>query len=168
MGFLTMLTVENYLNDIRTNLNKKSDKIIKSFNKLTKVTFSDDTNVLIIDTPVSVEKIYIDLAAFEDMFDPIDVPENTDDYFYDISLATNVFLYGYEEGTDEERDAFDDFSYENNLEQQTIKEIGSWIKQCLEKSDFTSPYPIYYRVLDEENALNLVTGKWEDQQEIVL
>lgn len=29
-------------------------------------------------------------------------------------------------------------------------------------------HPIYYRVLDEEIALNLVTGKWEDQEEIVL
>lgn len=49
-----------------------------------------------------------------------------------------------------------------------MKEVSDWVKKCFDKAMVTLPLPIYFRLTDEEDSLNLVIGEWENQMEIEL
>ncbi|RXH52652.1 hypothetical protein D6T70_05245 [Kurthia gibsonii] len=99
------------------------------------------------------------------MFDPIEVIK--DSPFFDSKIMVDHFLfYDFSAIPEEQNDTFDDFYFDNELEQKSIKEIGTFIKKCYEESKFKFIQPFYYSILDEEDVFNLNTGQWEDQMEI--
>lgn len=81
-------------------------------------------------------------------------------------MVDHFLFYDFSAIPEEQNDTFDDFYFDNELEQKSIKEIGTFIKKCYEESKFKFIQPFYYSVLDEEDVFNLNTGKWEDQMEI--
>lgn len=70
--------------------------------------------------------------------------------------------------TGEQFEKFVNFLDDHDLEEITMKEVSDWVKKCFDKAMVTLPLPIYFRLTDEEDSLNLVIGEWENQMEIEL
>lgn len=157
-----MYTVENYLNTIKLNLDRKTNELVKGFENLKKASFSEDTVVLVLSTSFSLESVNVFLSANEDMFNPVDL---TDGYVDSVELLGDFTLYE-KTGNLKERDKFSDFYENNDLEKITINKYSMWIKECFDSANLDLSMPIYFGVLDEEYVLNLVTGEWEDPIEI--
>lgn len=152
------LRVEDFIKEVRTNLESKESKLIKAFANLKNLSFPETACVLVIDTSFSYDTGFY-LAVNEDMFNEVDrVSEYTDG----LILIDNFILYS------RDKIGFDDFFIENDLEKVQMKEVSQWIKKCFDVAHVTLPLPIYFRFPDEEYALNLVTGEWEDEMEIEL
>lgn len=165
-----MFNVEKYVEEVRFNLEKKSNELIESFKGLENVQFPEDTAVLVAWAYFSLNDVTLFLEANEDMFDPVDPVEDDSDYTSNVILLTNFALYDKDSKNfnEDEKEMFSDFYEDNDLEEITIKEYGNGVKKCFDQAKITLGVPIYFRILDEEDALNLVTGEWEDQMEIEL
>lgn len=162
-----MFKVSRFLNDIKGNLLNVKTQLVDSFNELEENVFSEDTNVLVIRSGISDSKISIDLYAQTDMFDPIEIFE--DSTFFDSKIMVDHFLlYDFTAISEDKFDDFDDFYYDNELEKKSMKEIGFFIKECYEESKFKFDKPFYYSVLDEEDVLNLNTGNFEKIDDVIL
>ena len=164
-----MFSVESYVEEVRFNLEKKSNELIESFKALENVRFSEETAVLVVWAYFSLDDIHLLLEAQEDMFDSVHPIEGSD-YTFNVTLLTNFALYDEDTKNfnEKEEEMFSDFHEDNDLEEVVMKEVSQWIKSCFDLAQVTLPLPIYFRYPDEEDALNLVTGKWEDQMEIEL
>ena len=165
-----MFSVESYVEEVRFNLEEKSNELIESFKGLENVCFPDETAVLFAWAYFSLDDIHLLLEAHEDMFNSVDPVEDDSDYTSSVKLLTNFALYDEDSKNfnEKEEEMFSEFYSDNGLEGITIKEYGHWVKKCFDEAKITLNVPIYFRILDEEDALNLVTGKWEDQMEIEL
>ena len=116
---------------------------------------------MVIDTSFSYNTGFY-LAVNEDMFNEVDRVSEDSEYTDGLILVDNFILYS------RDKTGFVDFFIENDLEEITMKEVSRWVKKCFDVAQVILPLPIYFRFPDEEDALNLVTGKWEDQMEIEL
>ena len=165
-----MFSVENYVEEVRFNLEKKSNELIESFKGLEHVQFPNDTAVLFVWASFSLGDVTLFLEAHEDMFNSVNPVEDDSDYISSVKLLTNFALYDEDSKNfnEDEEEMFSGFYNDNDLEEVTIKEYGNWVKKCFDQAKITLNLPIYFRILDEEDALNLVTGEWEDQMEIEL
>ena len=165
-----MFSVESYVEEVRFNLEKKSNELIESFKALENVRFPDETAVLFAWASFSLDDVTLFLEAHEDMFNSVDPVEDDSDYTSSVKLLTNFALYDEDAKNfnEKEEEMFSEFYSDNDLEELTIKEYGHWVKKCFDQAKITLGVPIYFRILDEEDALNLVTGKWEDEMEIEL
>ena len=164
-----MFSVESYVEEVRFNLEKKSNELIESFKGLEHVQFPEEAAVLVAWTSFSLDDVNLFLEANEDMFDSVHPVEDSY-YTFNVTLLNDFALYDkYSKNFNEhEKKIFSDFHEDNDLEEVTIKEYGHWVKKCFDQAKITLNVPIYFRILDEEDALNLVTGEWEDQMEIEL
>ena len=163
-------SVKKYLKVIRTNLESTENQLVESFKKIESLKFPEDASVLIVSSSLddlNDEQFEIYLSVNEDMFDGVDSVDEDSEYSDGVYLVDSSILYK-EFDTGEEFDKFFSFFDKNNLEEVTMEEVSTWVKKCFEKAQVTLPLPIYFRFTDEENALNLVTGEWEDQMEIEL
>lgn len=164
-----VFSVEKYVEEVRFNLEKKTDELIESFKGLKNVKFPEEAAVLVAWSTFSLDDISLFLEANEDMFDSVHPIEGSD-YTFNVTLLTNFALYDEDSKkfNEKEEKMFDEFYSDNGLEGITIKEYGNWVKKCFDQEEIILDVPIYFRILDEEDALNLVTGEWEDQMEIEL
>lgn len=164
-----VFSVEKYVEEVRFNLEKKSKELIESFRGLENAKFPKETAVLVAWSSFSLDDVSLFLEANEDMFDSVRPVEGSD-YTFSVTLLTNFALYDeYSKNFNKkEEEMFNEFYSDNGLEGITIKEYGNWVKKCFDQAKITLDIPIYFRILDEEDALNLVTGEWEDQMEIEL
>lgn len=164
-----MFSVESYVEEVRFNLEKKSNELIESFKALENVRFPEETAVLVVWAYFSLDDIHLLLEAHEDMFDSVHPIEGSD-YTFNVTLLTNFALYDEDTKNfnEKEEEMFSDFYEDNDLEEVTIKEYGHWVKKCFDEAKITFNVPIYFMILDEDEVLNLVTGEWKDQMEIEL
>ena len=164
-----MFSVEKYVEEVRFNLEKKSNELIKSFKGLENVQFPEEAAVLVAWASFSLDDVILFLEANEDMFDSVHPVEGSD-YTFSVTLLTNFALYDeYSKNFNgKEEEMFSEFYSDNGLEGITIKEYGNWVKKCFDQAKITLNLPIYFRILDEEDALNLVTGEWKYEMEIEL
>lgn len=159
--------VNRFLSDIKSNLLNSKTQLIHSFDALEKEIFSGDTNVLVIRSGISDSEINIMLYAQKDMFDSVEIFE--DSIHFDSKIMVDHFLlYDFDAIPEDKCDDFDDFYFDNELEKKSMKEIGLFIKECYEESRFKVDIPFYYSVLDGEDILNLNTSKWEKIDNVVL
>jgi len=144
--------------------------LIESFKGLEHVQFPEEAAVLVAWTSFSLDDVHLFLEANEDMFDSVDPVEDDSDYTSSVKLLTNFALYDEDSKNfnEKEEEMFSEFYSDNGLEGITIKEYGDWVKKCFDEAKITFNVPIYFMILDEDEVLNLVTGKWEDQMEIEL
>lgn len=160
-----MYELENYLEEIRENIGKVSNEVVHSFNQIQNLKMPSDAEVLILSTAITVKYITVTLFVNENIFETVDVEEN-DEYISSVYRMTDeFFLYKYL-GLKKNQDEFNEFYETENAERKTIEEIALWLKGCLENSSFSPSIPIYYAVPDEESVFNLITGEWEDQEEL--
>lgn len=160
-----MYELEHYLEEIRENIGKASNEVINSFNRIQNLEIPSDAKVFILSTAITVKYITVTLFVNEDMFETVDVEEH-DGYISSVYRMTDeFFLYKYL-GLKKNQDEFNEFYETENAERKTIEEIALWLKACLEDSSFSPSIPIYYAVPDEESVFNLLTGEWEDQEEL--
>lgn len=165
--FKVKFKVNRFLSDIKSNLLNIKTQLIHSFDTLENEIFSGDTNVLVIRSGISDSEINIMLYAQKDMFDSVEISE--DSIRFDSKIMVDHFLlYDFDAITEEKCDDFDDFYYDNELEKKSMKEIGLFIKECYEESSFKVDIPFYYSVLDEDDILNLNTGKWDNIEDVIL
>ncbi|MFD2867533.1 hypothetical protein ACFSY7_03315 [Kurthia populi] len=164
-----MFSVESYVEEVRGNLEKQAELLINAFKNVENLKFPEDACVLVIDTSFSYNTGFY-LAVNEDMFNSVDPVEDDSDDTSSVKLLTNFALYDEDSKNfnEKEEEMFSEFYSDNGLEGITIKEYGHWVKKCFDEAKITLNVPIYFRILDEEDALNLVTGEWEDQMEIEL
>ena len=155
------LRVEKFIKEVRSNLDSKESELIKAFVNLKELSFPKAACVLVIDTSFSYNTGFY-LAVNEDMFNEVDRVSEDSEYTDGLILVDNFILYS------RDKIGFDDFFIENDLEKVQMKEVSQWIKKCFDLAQVTLPLPIYFRFPDEEYALNLVTGEWEDEMEIEL
>ncbi len=155
------LRVEKFIKEVRSNLDSKESELIKAFVNLKELSFPKTACVLVIDTSFSYNTGFY-LAVNEDMFNEVDRVSEDSEYTDGLILVDNFILYS------RDKIGFVNFYDENDLEEVVMKEVSQWIKSCFDLAQVTLPLPIYFRYPDEEDALNLVTGKWEDQMEIEL
>lgn len=155
------LRVEKFIKEVRSNLDSKESELIKAFVNLKELSFPKTACVLVIDTSFSYNTGFY-LAVNEDMFNEVDRVSEDSEYTDGLILVDNFILYS------RDKIGFDDFFIENDLEKVQMKEVSQWIKKCFDLAQVTLPLPIYFRFPDEEYALNLVTGEWEDEMEIEL
>ena len=66
-----MFSVESYVEEVRFNLEKKSNELIESFKALEHVRFPEETAVLVVWAYFSLDDIHLLLEAHEDMFDSV-------------------------------------------------------------------------------------------------
>lgn len=165
-----MFSVESYAEEVRFNLEEKSNELIESFKGLENVRFPDETAVLFAWAYFSLDDVHLLLEAHEDMFNSVDPVEDDSDYTSSVKLLTNFALYDEDSKNfnEKEEEMFSEFYSDNDLEELTIKEYGHWVKKCFDEAKITFNVPIYFMILDEDEVLNLVTGKWKDQMEIEL
>ena len=156
-----MFSVESYVEEVRGNLEKQAELLINAFKNVENLKFPEDACVLVIDTSFSYNTGFY-LAVNEDMFNEVDRVSEDSEYTDGLILVDNFILYS------RDKTGFVDFFIENDLEEITMKEVSRWVKKCFDVAQVILPLPIYFRFPDEEDALNLVTGKWEDQMEIEL
>ena len=155
------LRVVKFIKEVRSNLDSKESELIKAFVNLKELSFPKTACVLVIDTSFSYNTGFY-LAVNEDMFNEVDRVSEDSEYTDGLILVDNFILYS------RDKSGFDDFFIENDLEKVQMKEVSQWIKKCFDLAQVTLPLPIYFRFPDEEYALNLVTGEWEDEMEIEL
>lgn len=159
--------VNRFLNDIKSNLLNIKTQLIHSFDALENEIFSGDTNVLVIRSGISDSEINIMLYAQADMFDGVEILE--DSIYFDSKIMVDHFLlYDFDAIPEEKCDDFDDFYFDNELEKKSMKEIGLFIKECYAESRFKVDIPFYYSVLDEDDVLNLNTSKWDKIEDVTL
>lgn len=122
-----MFNVEKYVEEVRFNLEKKSNELIESFKGLENVQFPEDTAVLVAWAYFSLNDVTLFLEANEDMFDPVDPVEDDSDYTSNVILLTNFALYDKDSKNfnEDEKEMFSDFYEDNDLEEITIKEYGN-------------------------------------------
>lgn len=164
-----MFTVEKYVEEVRFNLEKKSKELIESFRGLENAKFPKEAAVLVAWSSFSLDDVSLFLEANEDMFDSVHPIEGSE-YTFSVTLLANFVLYDEDSKNfnEDEEKKFNEFYSDHDLEAATIKEYGNWVKKCFDQAKITFNEPIYFMILDEEDALNLVTGEWEDQMEIEL
>lgn len=164
-----VFSVEKYVEEVRFNLEKKSDELIESFKGLEDVKFPKEAAVLFAWSSFSLDDITLFLEANEDMFDSVHPVEGSD-YTFSVTLLTNFALYDEvsKNFNEKEEDIFNEFYSDNGLDGITIKEYGHWVKKCFNQAKITLDIPIYFMILDEDEVLNLVTGEWEDPMEVEL
>ncbi len=165
-----MYRVKKYLKTIQKNLDKQTETLVNAFKNVENLKFPADAKVLIVVSSMddlSDEQFEIYLAVNEDMFDSVDAVDDNSEYSDGVYLVDSAILYK-EFDTGKQLEQFVDFFEKNDLEEITMKEVSDWVKKCFDLAQVTLPLPIYFRFTDEEDALNLVTGKWEDQMEIEL
>lgn len=165
-----MYIAEKYLEEVRFNLEKRSNELIESFKGLRNIQFPNDTAVLFAWSSFSLDDVTLFLEAHEDMFNSVDPVEEGSDYTSSVILLNSIVLYDADAknfNEDEEKKFFEFYS-DNDLEKVTIKEYGNWVKKCFDQANITFNEPIYFMILDEDEVLNLVTGEWENQMEIEL
>lgn len=165
-----MYRVKKYVKTIQKNLDKQTETLVNAFKKVENLKFPADAKVLIVVSSMddlSDEQFEIYLAVNEDMFDSADAVDDNSEYSDGVYLVDSAILYK-EFDTGKQLEQFVDFFEKNDLEEITMKEVSDWVKKCFDLAQVTLPLPIYFRFTDEEDALNLVTGKWEDQMEIEL
>lgn len=155
------LRVEKFIKEVRSNLGSKESELINAFVNLKNFSLPEGANVLIINTTFSYDTGFY-LSVNEDMFDEVVRVSGDNVYTYGVDLVDDFILYS------RDKIGFVNFYDENDLEEVVMKEVSQWIKSCFDLAQVTLPFPIYFRYPDEEDALNLVTGKWEDQMEIEL
>ncbi len=155
------LRVEKFIKEVRSNLGSKESELINAFVNLKNFSLPEGANVLIINTTFSYDTGFY-LSVNEDMFDEVVRVSGDNVYTYGVDLVDDFILYS------RDKIGFVNFYDENDLEEVVMKEVSQWIKSCFDLAQVTLPLPIYFRYPDEEDALNLVTGKWEDQMEIEL
>ena len=165
-----MFSVESYVEEVRFNLEEKSNELMESFKGLENVCFPDETAVLFAWASFSLDDVTLFLEAHEDMFNSVDPVEDDSDYTSSVKLLTNFALYDEDAKNfnEKEEEMFSEFYSDNDLEELTIKEYGHWVKKCFDEAKITFNVPIYFMILDEDEVLNLVTGEWKDQMEIEL
>ena len=78
-----MFSVESYVEEVRFNLEKKSNELIESFKALENVRFPEETAVLVVWAYFSLDDIHLLLEAHEDMFDSVHPIEGSD-YTYKV------------------------------------------------------------------------------------
>ncbi|WP_154646902.1 hypothetical protein [Kurthia senegalensis] len=155
---------------IRENLANTETQLVESFKKIENLKFPEDASVLIVSSSLddlNDEQFEIYLSVNEDMFDAVEPVDEDSEYNDGVYLVDSAMLYKEFE-TGEEFDKFFSFFDKNNLEEVTMKEISDWVQKCFHQAEVTLPLPIYFSFTDEDDALNLVTGKWEDQMDIDL
>lgn len=165
-----MYRVKKYVKTIQKNLDKQTETLVNAFKNVENLKFPADAKVLIVVSSMddlSDEQFEIYLAVNEDMFDSVDAVDDNSEYSDGVYLVDSAILYK-EFDTGKQLEQFVDFFEKNDLEEITMKEVSDWVKKCFDLAQVTLPLPIYFRYPDEEDALNLVTGKWEDQMEIEL
>ncbi len=165
-----MYRVKKYVKTIQKNLDKQTETLVNAFKNVENLKFPADAKVLIVVSSMddlSDEQFEIYLAVNEDMFDSVDAVDDNSEYSDGVYLVDSAILYK-EFDTGKQLEQFVDFFEKNDLEEITMKEVSDWVKKCFNLAQVTLPLPIYFRFTDEEDALNLVTGKWEDQMEIEL
>ena len=165
-----MYRVKKYVKTIQKNLDKQTETLVNAFKNVENLKFPADAKVLIVVSSMddlSDEQFEIYLAVNEDMFDSVDAVDDNSEYSDGVYLVDSAILYK-EFDTGKQLEQFVDFFEKNDLEEITMKEVSDWVKKCFDLAQVTLPLPIYFRYTDEEDALNLVTGKWEDQMEIEL
>lgn len=160
-----MYEIEKYLEEIRNNISKVSNEVINSFNRIQNLKIPSDAKVLILSTPITVKYIKVTLFVNEDMFEPVDVEEHDGDISSIYRMTDEFFLYNYL-GLKKNQDEFNEFYETEDAERKTIEAIALWLKRCLESSNFSPSIPMYYAVPDEDSVFNLLTGEWEDQEEL--
>lgn len=156
-----MYTKEKYLDMIRSNLQHQSQGVIEKFQHLNDLKFAEEVHLLLIDGSLGAGTIHLNLITMEDMFDSIDCDEVEDGFAGQINLTKHFVFNELAED-----DLFIDFSIENDLEGLSILEIGNWIKECFDKSKVIIKIPIFFKVRDEENVLNLTTGEWLNEDDV--
>lgn len=164
------LSVKKYLKVIRANLESKDDQLIESFRNLNNLEFPQDAGVLIAVSSMddmNDDDFSVYLAVNQDMFDGVNQVSENSEYSDGIYLVDPFRLYKKFD-TGDQFEKFVDFFDDHDLEEITMKEVSDWVKKCFDKAMVTLPLPIYFRFTDEEDALNLVIGKWENQMEIEL
>ena len=155
------LRVKKFIKEVRSNLGSKESELINAFVNLKNFSLPEGANVLIINTTFSYDTGFY-LSVNEDMFDEVVRVSGDNVYTYGVDLVDDFILYS------RDKIGFVDFYDENDLEEVVVKEVSQWIKRCFDLAQVTLPLPIYFRYPDEDDALNLVTGEWEDQMEIEL
>ncbi|HIX44477.1 MAG TPA: hypothetical protein H9983_14510, partial [Candidatus Kurthia intestinigallinarum] len=88
-----MFSVESYVEEVRFNLEEKSNELIESFKGLENVCFPDETAVLFAWAYFSLDDIHLLLEAHEDMFNSVDPVEDDSDDTSSVKLLTNFALY---------------------------------------------------------------------------
>lgn len=164
-----VFSVEKYVEEVRCNLEKKSKKLIEFFRGLENAKFPKEAAVLVAWSSFSLDDVSLFLEANEDMFDSVHPIEGSE-YTFSVTLLANLVLYDEDSKkfNEDEEKKFNKFYSDHDLEAATIKEYGKWVKKCFDQAKIIFNEPIYFMILDEEDALNLVTGEWEDQMEIKL
>lgn len=163
-----ILKRQKYLKIIRKNLEMKERPLIDAFKNLETLRFPADARVLMaISSMDDSEECGVYLAVNEDLFDGVDQVGEDSPYTDGVILIENFLLYPMPDDS-KAYDAFIDFYEASHLEEHIMKEISCWVKKCFDRAQITLPLPIYFSFTDEDDALNLVTGKWQDQMEIEL
>lgn len=162
-----ILSVKEYLKVIRTNLENTENQLVESFKNLKNLKFPEDAKVLVAVSSMddmNDEDFGVYLAVNQDMFDGVN---QVNEYSDGVYLVDSFRLYKKFD-TGDQFEKFVGFFDDNDLEEITMKEVSNWVKKCFDEAQIVLPLPIYFRFTDEENALNLVTGEWEDQMDIEL
>jgi len=161
-------SVRKYLKDIRVNLESKESQLVESFRNLKDFKFPGDAKVLVAVSSMddmNDDDFGVYLSVNQDMFDSVNQVSENSEYSDGVYLVDSFRLYKKFD-TGDQFEKFVDFFDDNDLEEITMKEVSNWVKKCFDEAQIVLPLPIYFRFTDEEDALNLVTGEWENQMDI--
>lgn len=153
-----MYNKEEFLTDVRNNLEKQTATLIEGFKHIGGLKYSEKVHFLFVEC-VYGKRIEIAVTAFDNSFSQI---SNAKDGFAGIlDLVEEFKLFKAVN-----HDNFYEFFEENDMENEIIIAIGKWVKKCFEEANIELPVPIYFYVHDEIDALNLLTGEWVNHNEI--
>jgi hypothetical protein len=163
-----MFTVENYINSIKSNLEKKSDLLVGNLKTIFAYNFSSDIDLLDFTA-------FIENTRFELSISMFSMDKDANEVFYE-GDDTTVFAGSkevlpeveYHQLNDSQLDDFFKF-YEQNEEtvipqEQTL--FTKWFSQCWkEAGGATLKLPSYFIFHDDNKSYDLKNNQWIDDEE---
>ncbi|MRX73912.1 hypothetical protein GJU40_17390 [Bacillus lacus] len=163
-----MLTVENYIDSMKANLEKHSNLLVANLKSIMAFNYSPEIDLLDYTAfieptnfEISIELFSMDKEANEVFNDGHD----TTIFAGSVNVISDVTYYQLKEQSLD--DFFERFYEENDqaiyeLEQQTFTD---WFSQCWEEAGgFSVNYPTYFVFHDDDKSFDLKNKKWVEDE----
>lgn len=155
-------SVDNYLQALKNNLAKQSDKLIAQFEYLKTLDYAEEVDHLQIISSLGDEKIGFHLFSMSDLFSEVYAEEDAEGFADSIELLEEFTFEPYDYN-----DEFEAFYEENDLERAAINTLGDWVYECFLKADGQAiPRTIHFGIHDDSYMLNLHSGEWFDPDDV--
>lgn len=159
-----MYTMEKYIEEIRSNLSQHTAVLVEKISELKGVHFADEVKCLMITAyDFGTSTISLTGTTGEDLFNDVSEEEVNQGFAGYFELVEDILFDSLiESGNDEDHEFYED----NELEEQSIKELGNWMKAAFhEANGHEITRPMYFGVHDGFELLDLTTGQWIDPEE---